>query len=33
MKPEILKILEEKNWEETRIPDPTLLKRMVRKRG
>jgi acetyl-CoA decarbonylase/synthase complex subunit alpha len=33
MKPEILKILEEKNWEETRIPDPTLLKRMVRKKG
>jgi len=33
MKPEILKILEEKNWEETRIPDPTLLKRMIRKKG
>jgi len=33
MKPEVLKILEEKNWKETRIPDPTLLKRMVRKRG
>jgi anaerobic carbon-monoxide dehydrogenase, CODH/ACS complex subunit alpha len=33
MKPEILKILEEKGWKETKIPDPTLLKRMVRKRG
>jgi len=33
MKSEILKILEEKEWEETRIPDPTLLERMVRKRG
>ena len=33
MKPEILKILEEKGWEETKIPDPTLLKRMIRKRG
>ena len=33
MKPEILKILDEKNWEETGIPDPTLLKRMVRKKG
>ena len=33
MKPEILKILEERNWEETRIPDPTLLKRMIRKKG
>jgi len=33
MKPEVLKILEEKNWKETRIPDPTLLKRMIRKRG
>ncbi len=33
MKPEILKILEEKDWKETRIPDPTLLKRMIRKRG
>jgi len=33
MKPEILKVLEEKNWEETRIPDPTLLKRMIRKKG
>ncbi|MEJ2242023.1 MAG: CO dehydrogenase/acetyl-CoA synthase complex subunit alpha [Candidatus Bathyarchaeota archaeon] len=33
MKPEIQKILEEKDWEETKIPDPTLLKRMIRKRG
>jgi len=33
MKPEILKILEEKDWKETRIPDPTLLKRMIRNRG
>jgi len=33
MKSEILKILEEKEWKETRIPDPTLLERMVRKRG
>ena len=33
MKPEILKILDDKNWEETGIPDPTLLKRMVRKKG
>ncbi len=33
MKAEMLKILEEKNWTENRIPDPTLLERMVRKRG
>jgi acetyl-CoA decarbonylase/synthase complex subunit alpha len=33
MKTEILRILEEKEWKETRIPDPTLLERMVRKRG
>jgi acetyl-CoA decarbonylase/synthase complex subunit alpha len=32
MKDEILKILEEKNWKETIIPDPTLLPRMIRKR-
>jgi len=32
MKDEILKILEEKGWKETRIPDPTLLPRMIRKR-
>jgi len=31
MKDEIIKILEEKDWEETVIPDPTLLPRMVRK--
>jgi acetyl-CoA decarbonylase/synthase complex subunit alpha len=33
MKPEIQKILGEKGWTEKRIPDPTLLKRMVRKTG
>jgi acetyl-CoA decarbonylase/synthase complex subunit alpha len=35
MKDEIVKILEEKGWEEDRIatPDPTLLDRMVRRRG
>ena len=32
MKDEILKILEEKGWKETRIPDPTLLPRLIRKR-
>jgi len=32
MKDEIHKILEEKNWKENRIPDPTLLPRMIRKR-
>jgi len=32
MKDEILKILEEKGWKERRIPDPTLLPRMIRKR-
>ncbi len=32
MKDEILKILEEKGWKETRIPDPTLLPRMIRQR-
>ena len=32
MKDEIVKILEEKNWKETRIPDPTLLPRLVRNR-
>jgi acetyl-CoA decarbonylase/synthase complex subunit alpha len=30
MKAEIVKILEEKAWKESRIPDPTLLKRMIR---
>lgn len=33
MKYEILKILEKKEWKETRIPDPTLLPRLIRKRG
>jgi acetyl-CoA decarbonylase/synthase complex subunit alpha len=32
MKDEILKVLEEKGWKETRIPDPTLLPRMIRQR-
>jgi acetyl-CoA decarbonylase/synthase complex subunit alpha len=32
MKDDILKILEEKKWKEGRIPDPTLLPRMIRKR-
>jgi len=32
MKDEIHKILEEKKWKENRIPDPTLLLRMIRKR-
>jgi len=32
MKEEIHKILEEKKWKENRIPDPTLLPRMIRKR-
>jgi acetyl-CoA decarbonylase/synthase complex subunit alpha len=31
MKDEIVKILKEKDWKETVIPDPTLLPRMVRK--
>jgi acetyl-CoA decarbonylase/synthase complex subunit alpha len=31
MKDEIMKILEEKGWKETVIPDPTLLPRMIRK--
>jgi acetyl-CoA decarbonylase/synthase complex subunit alpha len=30
MKAEIVKILEENAWKESRIPDPTLLQRMVR---
>ncbi len=33
MKDEILKILEDKGWKERRIPDPTLLPRLIRKRG
>lgn len=32
MKDEITKILEERNWKETIIPDPTLLARMIRKK-
>ena len=32
MKEEIVKILTEKGWKETRIPDPTLLPRLIRKR-
>ncbi|UCH32796.1 MAG: CO dehydrogenase/acetyl-CoA synthase complex subunit epsilon [Candidatus Bathyarchaeota archaeon] len=32
MKDEILKVLEERKWKETRIPDPTLLPRMIRKK-
>jgi acetyl-CoA decarbonylase/synthase complex subunit alpha len=32
MKDEIHKMLEEKKWKENRIPDPTLLPRMIRKR-
>ena len=32
MKDEILRILEEKGWKETRIPDPTLLLRLIRER-
>jgi len=32
MKDEVLKILEEKGWKEMRIPDPTLLPRLIRKR-
>ena len=31
MKEEIMKILEEKAWKERRIPDPTLLPRLIRK--
>jgi acetyl-CoA decarbonylase/synthase complex subunit alpha len=32
MKDEIIKILEERNWKETVIPDPTLLSRLIRKK-
>ena len=32
MKSEIVKILEQKTWKENRIPDPTLLQRMIRER-
>jgi acetyl-CoA decarbonylase/synthase complex subunit alpha len=31
MKDEIVKILEDKGWKETQIPDPTLLPRLIRK--
>ncbi len=33
MRDEVLKILEEKGWEERVIPDPTLLPRLIRRRG
>jgi acetyl-CoA decarbonylase/synthase complex subunit alpha len=33
MRDEIIKILEDKGWKENIIPDPTLLPRLVRKRG
>ncbi|RLG94480.1 CO dehydrogenase/acetyl-CoA synthase complex subunit epsilon [Candidatus Bathyarchaeota archaeon] len=32
MRDEILKILEEKGWKERKIPDPTLLPRLIRRR-
>jgi len=32
MKDEIIKVLEDKGWTERRIPDPTLLPRLIRKR-
>ncbi|MDH5703078.1 MAG: acetyl-CoA decarbonylase/synthase complex subunit alpha, partial [Aigarchaeota archaeon] len=32
MKDEVTQILEEKGWKENRIPDPTLLPRMIRRR-
>jgi acetyl-CoA decarbonylase/synthase complex subunit alpha len=32
MKDEIIKVLEEKKWKESYIPDPTLLPRLIRKR-
>jgi acetyl-CoA decarbonylase/synthase complex subunit alpha len=32
MKEEVMRILEEKEWEEGEIPDPTLVPRLVRKR-
>ncbi len=32
MKDEIIKVLEEKNWKEKAIPDPTLIPRMIRKK-
>jgi acetyl-CoA decarbonylase/synthase complex subunit alpha len=33
MRDEIMKILEEKGWQERETPDPTLLERMIRKRA
>jgi hypothetical protein len=32
MKDDMLKILKDKGWKETVIPDPTLLPRMIRKK-
>ncbi|MEM2393524.1 MAG: CO dehydrogenase/acetyl-CoA synthase complex subunit alpha [Candidatus Bathyarchaeia archaeon] len=32
MKDEVMKVLEEKGWKETVIPDPTLLPRLIRKK-
>jgi len=32
MKDEVLKVLEEKGWKEMRIPDPTLLPRLIREK-
>jgi acetyl-CoA decarbonylase/synthase complex subunit alpha len=32
MKNEIIRVLEEKGWTEKKIPDPTLLPRLIRKR-
>ncbi len=32
MKGDIMKVLEEKEWKEGRIPDPTLLQRMIREK-
>jgi acetyl-CoA decarbonylase/synthase complex subunit alpha len=32
MKDEIIKILKKKKWKEGRVPDPTLLPRLIRKR-
>jgi acetyl-CoA decarbonylase/synthase complex subunit alpha len=33
MKDEIVRILDEKDWKERIIPDPTLLPRMIRKKA
>jgi acetyl-CoA decarbonylase/synthase complex subunit alpha len=32
MKDEIIRILDEKDWKESTIPDPTLLHRLIRKK-